>query len=115
MKVYLDDYRKIPDDTWTLATSYQNFRHVIEDGDEEITEISFDHDLGVDSSNHVALTGMDAVKWLISHIECFAPELNRSLKAIYVHSANPVGAENIRSYCKSAQKHGILNMDVVVK
>lgn len=115
MKVYLDDVRDPPDDTWTVARSYLEFRHVVETAEDDITEISFDHDLGLDGSNAIALTGMDAVKWLMDHIEYFAPELKNPLEKITCHSSNPAGAENILGYCQSAKKHGILNPEIILK
>ena len=65
MKIYLDDVRDPPDDSWTVVRSYHAFRNLLMTTREDITEISFDHDLGLDSSNAIAPTGMDAVKWFI--------------------------------------------------
>lgn len=49
--------------------------------------ISFDHDLGEDA------TGYDCAKYLVN----FCLDYNLNLpKNFFVHSANPVGAENIR-------------------
>jgi len=47
--------------------------------------VFFDHDLGEDT-----LSGMDVAKWVAQNIKL--PFL------FYVHSANPVGRENIQSY-----------------
>jgi hypothetical protein len=50
--------------------------------------ISFDHDLGAE------LSGLDCAKWLIDY--CMNNAV--SLPKYFVHSANPVGKENIQGY-----------------
>lgn len=50
--------------------------------------ISFDHDLGSDK------TGYDLAKWLGDKVISDAAVMFR----YFVHSANPVGAENINKY-----------------
>ncbi len=86
-KLYLDDdnvYRHPPDDSWDRAYTYEEFVAYIEkNGMPE--EISFDHDLGLDKS------GKDCANWLIDY--CI--DNNVSLPKYTVHSANPVGGENI--------------------
>ncbi len=91
-KLYLDDIRT-PDDhkKWVIARNYDEFVAIIkEKGTPDY--ISFDHDLadehyGGDYSKEK--TGMDCAKWLIQE-DIVVENFN-------VHSANPVGAENIRS------------------
>jgi len=50
--------------------------------------ISFDHDLGAE------LSGLDCAKWLIEYCMNNAVRLPK----YFVHSANPVGKENIQGY-----------------
>jgi len=84
-KIYLDDIRNPKSDGWIILRSYKDFVSWIElNGIPDL--ISFDHDMGDDE------TGYDAAKWLCNY--CMQnhipfPEWN-------IHSANPVGAENIK-------------------
>ncbi len=87
-KLYLDDTRFPPDDSWTLFRDADEAKaYILEHGIPY--EWSFDHDLGLWKD-----TGYDFVKWLIYqyHLE----EGNPIDLDIYdVHSANPVGVQNI--------------------
>ena len=96
MKLYLDDVRDLPDESFDLARSYDEaVNYVKENGIP--TFISFDHDLGVDENEKLLPTGFDFAKWLVEmdmdNIYKF-PE-NFSFN---VHSANPVGKANIEGY-----------------
>jgi hypothetical protein len=79
--------------------------------------ISFDHDLGEDVAKERVLGGMskrqarikkretksgyDCAKWLVDY--CLDNEI--PIPHFVVHSANPVGAENIRGLLNNAKKH----------
>jgi hypothetical protein len=86
-RLYLDDVRTPVDDSWIVVRSFHEFvEHIDMFG--MPYEISFDHDLGWNNiSNQPRLSGMDCAKWLV--------ENNYVPDRFYVHSANPVGAENI--------------------
>ena len=58
-------------------------------------KISFDHDLGEVKS------GFDCAKWLVEY--CIDNQNN--IPNFVVHSANPVGAVNIRQLLLNATKH----------
>jgi hypothetical protein len=58
-------------------------------------KISFDHDLGEEKS------GFDCAKWLVDY--CL--DNQKSIPNFVVHSANPVGSENIRHLLLNASKH----------
>lgn len=58
--------------------------------------ISFDHDLGDDS-----ITGYDVAKWIEE--QAFAGSIKSFKWAI--HSANPVGSDNIRKAMEKADKY----------
>ncbi|OCL90817.1 cyclic-phosphate processing receiver domain-containing protein [Arcobacter porcinus] len=95
-KLYLDDLRDLPDNSYTLVRSYMEAIDFIENNG--IPEfISFDHDLGVDEKDNLLPTGYDFAKWLvdmdIDNIHKFPKNFS-----FYVHSANPVGKANIESY-----------------
>ncbi|MFK7755298.1 MAG: cyclic-phosphate processing receiver domain-containing protein [Flavobacteriales bacterium] len=66
--------------------------------------ISFDHDLADidgDSANHSEKTGFDCAKWLSEYCQ----DNGKILPTFYVHSANPVGAENIINFLNNHKKH----------
>ena len=104
-KLYLGDIRKIPDDSYILVESYEDaVEYVIQNGIPYF--ISFDHDLGVDKYNNLLPTGYDFAKWIV--------EMDMDGRYIFpdnfnyiVHSANPVGKENIERYLINyfKQKH----------
>lgn len=78
MKLWIDDLRPAPDG-WLWVKSSAAAIQVLEERLDEITDISFDHDLGGDdTSRPVAL-------WLAER-EAF-PE------RVYIHSANIVGRD----------------------
>lgn len=60
-----------------------------------IDEIWFDHDLGDESKS-----GYDCAKYLID----FCDKYNLTIPQYHIHSANPIGRQNIESYIKSYQK-----------
>ena len=102
MKLYLDDVRDLPDESFLLARSYEEaVLFVKENGIPPF--ISFDHDLGVDENEKLLPTGFDFAKWLVEvdmdNIYKF-PE-NFSFN---VHSANPVGKANIEGYLNNYLK-----------
>ncbi len=88
MKIWLDDVRDPPDDGWIVARSYLQFRFICShlSNGPPFDLVSFDHDLGDEKD------GYDCIKLLASDFPLIYPA------AIEVHSANPVGAENILRY-----------------
>lgn len=92
VKLYVDDERYPKTDNWIIVRSFTEAKEFI------VTKgcpsyISFDHDLGLDG------TGLDLAKWLVEE------DLDNNIIPddfdFNVHSANPVGAENIRSLINS--------------
>lgn len=86
-RLFIDDLRDPPDASWTVARSSSDANSLLEKyGCPD--EISFDHDLGGED------TTIYVVRWLIER------DLNTEIIPEHflftVHSANPVGAENIR-------------------
>lgn len=79
-KLWLDDLRPVPDDSWDLAVNFDDFKSYIREyGVPEL--ISFDHDLGPGK------TGYDCAKWLVDQ--------HLAINEFEVHSMNPVGRDNI--------------------
>lgn len=116
-KLYLDDIRTPKTEGWDIARSYDEFVNYIEtNGIPDV--ISFDHDLSkehtkyyFDNGGHenppnpmeakfVEKTGYDAAKWLCNY--CW--ENGLPLPDCNVHSANPVGSDNIRFLLSNYEK-----------
>ena len=99
---------------WVLARSYDEFVSAITTRGLPFI-ISFDHDLsfehypfnepngGIHNPNTIPYdkytekTGFHCAKWLVE----YCMDNNKPLPQCNVHSANTVGAENIRSYLES--------------
>lgn len=88
-RLFIDDLRSPPDAGWEVARSSKAAINLMLDrGCPD--QISFDHDLGGDDD------AMVVVKWMIDQ------DLSQSMRFIpnnfhyQVHSANPVGSQNIR-------------------
>jgi hypothetical protein len=108
-KLYLDDLRPCPIG-WDCVRSFDAFvAYIQEHGVPSV--ISFDHDLSFDHypfnetnptlnipyDTYKEKTGFHCAKWLT--------EQNLPVNEIRVHSANPVGAENIRCLMVSWKRH----------
>jgi|ERR1035437_11201579 hypothetical protein len=101
MRAYLDDVRALPD-------GFDILWHTTEEAQEYCTNnsvpifISFDHDLGYDESKgysfKLAPTGLDFIKWLVNMDMALNGEFIPASFEFAVHSANPVGAENMNRY-----------------
>jgi hypothetical protein len=104
-------YRK---EKWVVVRSFSDFKStILALGLPK--RISFDHDLADDhyhiNFNYWELdpsireqyddTGYDAAKWLCDYCQ----KHSLKLPECYVHSANPVGRENIKSYLENFEKH----------
>ena len=96
--IYLDDIRTPIDKKWTVVRNYKDFIKTVEKhGIDNISKISFDHDLN-DFSGGSEKTGKTAANWFI---ETFM-DMQESGKIsgehfpeVTVHSDNPVGVQNI--------------------
>lgn len=101
MKVFLDDIRPKPDNTWILVRTYQGAADIITNNYNEITDISLDHDLGGEYDGHtVHKSGYDIVL-LIEQIAY----TTKHVPNITVHSMNPVGREAILRAIDSIKKY----------
>jgi len=89
-RLFIDDLREPVDASWTIArSSAEAIAYFVNQGCPD--EISFDHDLGGDD------TAMIVVKRLVDMDLDAAGQFIPSVFCFSVHSANPVGAANIRS------------------
>lgn len=121
-KLFLDDVRMPVDvshyimpvhirpvfreDDWQIVRNYDEFvAWILENGLPII--VSFDHDLEhehivgpLDESHLWEKTGYTCAKWMVDF--CLHERLE--LPIWYVHSMNPVGAENIKKYLESFKR-----------
>jgi hypothetical protein len=85
-KLFLDDEREAPDESWVVARDFNEAVDIfMEKG--WPTYITFDHDLGPGKN------GYDFSKWLVWRSNSGDPVSEGF--AYSIHTANPVGAENI--------------------
>ena len=98
-KLYLDDIRVPKTDGWDIVRTYEDFvGWITKNGIPD--EVSFDHDLAeinydpstfTETFKYYEKTGYDAAKWLCEY--CWTNGL--PIPKYNVHSANPVGRDNI--------------------
>ena len=82
MKIFLDDIRKPPDESWTLCKWPNEVIDLLLTG--KVTHLSLDHDLGNDDFG----TGNDVVIWLEEQVY-----FNRLRPPIVtLHRASPVAS-----------------------
>lgn len=93
IKIWLDDERNPPDNTWLHTKHVYQAWHFIKNG--IVNEISFDHDLG-----EREVTGNSLAKRIEEYL--FLNELPRIIW--HVHSQNPVGRQNIISTMQSCDR-----------
>lgn len=87
-KLWIDDCRNPPNDSWIIArTSKQAMDSIKHFGIPNV--ISFDHDLGGDD------TAMNVVHFIVNEWLNNTINIPKNFE-YFVHSANPVGADNIR-------------------
>lgn len=84
VKIFIDDVRHAPDETWVVAKTPDEAIDKINDNKGNIEAISFDHDLGEDE-NGKSLTTREIILWMIKE--------NIKSEQYFVHSSNPVGRE----------------------
>lgn len=84
MKLWVDDERPAPDETWVVATFSDEALGLLRlnlAAKGTLEEVSLDYDLGGDD------TGMKVLNWMI--------ESNRWPKSLTIHTANPPGRQNM--------------------
>lgn len=103
MKLWIDDVRPMPEGFDRHAKTASEAIEIIKACD-RIEEISFDHDLGNDADG----TGYDVAKFIEeqAYRGIKPPPLKWS-----IHSANPVGRQNIRKAMESAERFAALDKE----
>ena len=87
MRIWLDDVREVPKG-FIHVHNLKELKMLLEiSPDEVIEEMSFDHDLGLNTPD-----GYEIIKWLARK------HPDRWPKEVRSHSANPIGRENIEAY-----------------
>lgn len=81
MKIYLDDLRPLPDESWTPAKTWWEFKNLLNENKDSVTEISFDHDLGFPYEDN-GYKCMCYLELLVETGRMKAP-------LIHIHTANP--------------------------
>ena len=94
--IYLDDIREAPPGYDKVLRDYNSFVEYIKSIKSSVglSHISFDHDLGEGKN------GYDCAKFLVN----WCIEMGYDVPTYSIHSANPVGRENIKSVFESYKK-----------
>ena len=90
-KLWIDDVRPAPDDTWDVARSYSEAVDKL--AKFHYNTISFDHYLGDFREDGREMTGYDILMWLTEK-RVINNELGPA--ELYVHSGNPVAQERMK-------------------
>ena len=91
IKLWVDDIRLAPDNTWDCARSFHEAIVKLETNNYET--VSLDHDLGSFYGNR-EMSGYDIMSWLVARKVDGTQHVPVN---VFVHSANPVGVANIQS------------------
>ena len=114
-KLFLDDERlpknvtwiEMPLGPWIISRNHDDFvKYIMKNGLPSF--VSFDHDLGREHyvvgapkyNEYKEKTGYDCAKWLVE----YCMNNNLEFPEYQVHSMNPIGSTNIRSYIESYKK-----------
>lgn len=105
MKIWLDDIRDAPDETWRVIRNPLGFLNLLthtKPGEVEV--ISFDHDLAYFNKRGEERTGY----WVLCKMEQLAAKYPRFLDKIptdiRIHSANSVGRKNMQAAIDSIER-----------
>lgn len=88
MKIWLDDVREPPDETWNWVRGSQAAIALLQSPRESVTEISLDHDLGLLADCRQD-TGLCVARFIVT--------MKNPPALVHIHSMNPVGAAAMRA------------------
>jgi hypothetical protein len=91
-KLYVDDLRPLPDNSWDVARSFHEAIVMLETG--RYDHVSLDHDIA-SFYGYKELTGRDILNWLIFRKQAGQPVPT----TVVVHSANPVAQNTMAPDC----------------
>lgn len=111
INIFLDDERdpsyvekilggNYPND-WKIIRNYFDFVKFVDENFEKINLVSFDHDIQSFDKNGKEYTGKDAADYLVE--KCL--NTGNEFPNFIVHSANPVGKDNILGIIRNYLKH----------
>lgn len=103
INLYVDDLRICPKN-FEIAKNMDIAKQYLKDFNIDV--LSLDHDLGEDENGNILPTGYDLVKFIC--------ENNFSINEIYIHTANPVGRENMYQTLLGAQRRGFINENIKI-
>ena len=107
-KVFLDDVRFPPDDTWTEFEDPYDCWDYIRENINMISEISFDHDLAYWNLFGEEVTWYDVLQWLLEYCE---DSWEKTIPIIHFHTANSVGKKRMEDLLLSYKTHAGLNSE----
>lgn len=94
-KLWVDDLRPVPDETWDQAFSFHEAIYMLERNNYE--EVSLDHDLGMGSFyGYKEMTGRDILNWLQRR----KFEFCKVPKTVRCHSANSAARHTMVPDCE---------------
>lgn len=96
MKVWLDDVRDPPDNTWTHVKTASEAILLLRDKSPDV--ISLDHDLG---DSLCCGSGYDVALWIEAQVNI---DNTYTPPNVLVHSMNPVGSKNIHASITSIDR-----------
>lgn len=97
MKLYLDDKRNAPKEWIRVMSADSMIKFLERDQDNQITNISLDHDLGDENKKG---TGYDVLLWIEKEVFCSG----YSPPNILIHTSNPSAREKMEAALKSINK-----------
>lgn len=121
MKLFHDDIRRPPDDSWLWARTNEaaaNYLTVARNLGDPCTEASLDHDLGLhnydpdvpDADMQIGWDeendGYELVKWMVEND--LVPPI------VTIHSWNPAGAWRMASYLRNAFKNKVISNEELI-
>ena len=112
-KLWLDDVRKPPDDSWSWRKSMEEAKQFVMEN--ECDEWALDHDLGGQLAHygtgvydHAAATGFDFVKACLQ----FLP---KPPKRVWIHSTNTTGAIEMAGLLYVWAAHTQTDIEIILK
>lgn len=106
MKLFVDDIRNAPDESWSVARTVDSAISFIAQFGHELTEVSLDHDIshqvgmGEVSRPYPCVETFTAVaRYMAEYYEPDGPRFKKRPK-ITIHSSNPMGAKNMQYILK---------------
>lgn len=116
MKIFVDDIRSAPDESWVVARTVNAAIDTIARFKHEIKEISLDHDI----SHQIYMAELsrpypcDETFMAVAHFigMTYVDKPSKQVPAVHIHSANPVGVSSMRLLL---QDYGIIADTTIMK